>query len=144
MIAALSAYAFAASNVLSTPAVSANEQDSEQTSELEPALIWALEEGLLDDASLWDEPVTIGQLSIMMYRQCPDQYYETMDISQLMTNYPELPEEGIRALIWSMDHKIVLGTGEVDSTMTLYNNSIKRATLALYLQRFHAASNYEG
>lgn len=137
-------YLMAGAPAVTTPAVSANEQDSEQTPELEPALIWALEEGLLDDASLWDEPITIGQLSIMMYRQCPDQYYETMDISQLMTNYPELPEEGIRALIWSMDHKIVLGTGEVDSTMTLYNNSIKRATLALYLQRFHAASNYEG
>jgi hypothetical protein len=77
-----------------------------------------------------------------MYRQCPDASYEQMDISQLMTNYPELPEEGIRALIWSMDHKIVLGTGEVDSTMTLYNNTIKRATLALYLQRFHAAASY--
>ena len=112
--------------------------------EQEAALTWALSEGILDDAALWSEPITIGELSKFMYRQCPDKTYEQMDISQLMTNYPELPEEGIRALIWSMDHKIVLGTGEVDSTMTLYNNHIKRATMALYLQRFHATASYEG
>jgi len=113
-------------------------------SEQEPALTWALTEGLIDDAAVWEEPITIGQLSQFMYQQCPDPYYESMDISQLMANHPELPEKGIRALIWSMDHKIVLGTGEVDTTMTLYDNTIKRATLALYLQRFHAAASYEG
>ena len=132
------------SDCLNTMYLMAGSPAVTEVPEQEAALTWALEEGILDDAALWSEPITIGELSKFMYRQCPDASYEQMDISQLMTNYPELPEEGIRALIWSMDHKIVLGTGEVDSTMTLYNNTIKRATLALYLQRFHAAASYEG
>ena len=132
------------SDCLNTMYLMAGSPAVTEVPEQEAALTWALEEGILDDAALWSEPITIGELSRFMYRQCPDASYEQMDISQLMTNYPELPEEGIRALIWSMDHKIVLGTGEVDSTMTLYNNTIKRATLALYLQRFHAAASYEG
>ena len=130
------------SDCLNTMYLMAGSPAVTEVPEQEAALTWALEEGILDDAALWSEPITIGELSKFMYRQCPDASYEQMDISQLMTNYPELPEEGIRALIWSMDHKIVLGTGEVDSTMTLYNNTIKRATLALYLQRFHAAASY--
>ncbi|MBQ2013713.1 MAG: sulfatase-like hydrolase/transferase, partial [Peptococcaceae bacterium] len=104
------------SDCLNTMYLMAGSPAVTEVPEQEAALTWALEEGILDDAALWSEPITIGELSKFMYRQCPDASYEQMDISQLMTNYPELPEEGIRALIWSMDHKIVLGTGEVDST----------------------------
>ncbi len=110
--------------------------------EQEAALTWSINSGLIIDPATWNEGLTIGQMATFMYQQKADHaYYEQMDISALMAAYPELTEDGIRAMIWAMDQKIILGDGLVENNIALYNKGIKRATLALYLQRFDAAAS---
>ncbi len=111
--------------------------------EQEAALTWALSEGLIVDAAIWKEGLTIGQMATFMYHQKADKaHYEQINITDLMLEYPELTPENIRAMYWCMDQKIILGDGLIESNIALYNKGIKRATLALYLQRFDAAADY--
>lgn len=109
-----------------------------------PELVWSLKHGLLTDEALWDQPITRGEATYIIYKYLDivigipqDTDYER--IAELCTKYPGIPQERIIAAKWCKENTIAEEKKE-DGALEVYYKEANRGDMAKYLQRMYSLS----
>ncbi len=108
------------------------------------SLTWALENRIVDDASVWDTELTHGEASYMVYNYVDliagiGQDTEYDKINELVALHPEIPRNRIIAMKWCAEKNVV--SSEKNKTpYEMYYTNANRGKMAVYLQRMYFLS----
>lgn len=107
-------------------------------------LVWATMHGLLTDETLWDQEISYGEASFIIYKYIDmvigiPQDTDYAEIDRLCALYPDIPRERVIASKWCKSKSIIAGEGE-DGVLVTYNKAINRGQMATYLQRMYFLS----
>lgn len=107
-------------------------------------MVWATEMGIVEDQDIWDDEVTYGEASLMIYRYVDmtagiDKVYSSAEIQTVLNEYPELTGERVSAMLWCIDRGIYSGNQSLNPWAS-YNDTFCRDKLATYLHRMYEVS----
>ena len=109
-----------------------------------PELVWATMHGLVEDVTKWDQEISFGDASYIVYKYLDlvigiPKDIDYLEIDRLSTLYPDITRERIIAAKWCKNKSIISGDDE-DGILTTYDKTINRGQMATYLQRMYFLS----